>query len=64
MLCPLWMGVSVSLVEHFSALITLDGCVSALISVDWCDCVYGGTFQCPDHCGFVGLYLWRNMSVL
>ena len=43
MLCPLWMGVSVSLLEYFIALTMVDGCV----------CVSGGTCQYSVHCGWV-----------
>ena len=67
MLLQLWMGVSVSLVEHVSCLTIEDGCFkhfSAVTTVDWCVCVSSGTFQCSDYCGLVCLYLWWNMSVL
>ena len=47
MLLSLWMGVSVSLVEHVSALTTVDGCI----------CVSGVIYQCSDNSGWVCLYL-------
>ena len=50
----LWMGVSVSLVEHVSALTTVDGCI----------CISGAICQCSDHSGWMFLYLWCNMAVL
>ena len=46
--------MSVSLVQHASVLITVDGCikhVSAPTTVDRCVCVSGGICQCSDHCG-------------
>ena len=53
-LSSLWMGVSVSLVEHVIALTTVDVYV----------CAYDGTGQSCDHCGWVLLCLWCNMSML
>ena len=57
------MGVSVSLVELVSALITVVGesvflaqLVSALTTVSGCVCVSGAKCQCIDHCGWVCLY--------
>ena len=53
-LLSLWMGVSVSLVEHVSAVTTVDGCI----------CVSLAIYRCSDHSGWIYLYLWWNMSVL
>ena len=50
----MWLGVSFYLLEH----------VTALITVDWCVCVSCGKFQCSDHYGWVCLCLWWNISVL
>ena len=54
MLLSLWMGVSVSLVERISAPTIVDGSI----------CVSGGTYQCSNHCGWVCMCLWWNISVL
>ena len=54
MLLQLWIVVSVYLLEH----------VTALITVDLCVCVSCGKFQCSDHCGGMCPCLWWNISVL
>ena len=56
-------------IKHVNALTTVDCSVfgeqvTALITVDWCVCVSCGKFQCSDHCGWVCLHLWWNISVL
>ena len=45
---PLWIVVSVSVVQHVSALTTADWCIkyiSDLYSVDGCVCISGATCQ-------------------
>ena len=59
--------MSMFLVEHVSILTTVVGCIkhiSALTTVDGCICVSVGTRQCSGHCGWVGLCLRCNISVL
>ena len=79
-LCSMWMGVYVSLVEHVSALTTVHGCVkhvSPLISVVGCAVSLVEhvrsltivewvcqTCQCSDNYGWECLCLWQNMTVL